>query len=84
MRREPQPAAFVAALEREHNTKSNPKTANPKAQQRLREQAAAWLKRNDPNFKRDKKRAATKKRKDAEQAKRNPGLVAHYRKAFRL
>ena len=49
---------------------------------RLKKAAARWLEKNDKRAKRDRKLAKLKDRKDAEQAKRNPALVAEYRRAM--
>ncbi|HXI47161.1 MAG TPA: hypothetical protein VNH39_01135 [Steroidobacteraceae bacterium] len=60
-----------------------PNHATPPAEIARRDRAATrWLERNDPQAKKDRKAAKRKTRAAAEQAKRNPALVARYRRAM--
>ena len=49
---------------------------------RLKQSATRWLERNDKQAKKDRKAAKRKDRAAAEQAKRNPALVAAYGRAM--
>jgi hypothetical protein len=49
---------------------------------RLKQAASRWLERNDKQARRVRKPRKLQDRKDAEQAKRNPALVAEYRRAM--
>jgi hypothetical protein len=55
----------------------------PTATPRLKvTRAADWLRRNDPKRRLDKLKAKRERAKAAAQAKKNPALVAGYRKAM--
>lgn len=66
------------------NVPPNPKLQGFDAQKKLARQAAAWLRDNDPNARRDRKLQKLEQRRDIVRAKKNPSLIAARKRALHL